>query len=171
MNDLERLIAIEEIKQTKARYFRAIDTKSFDELRRVFAEDAVFDFQEAIFDPIAGRPDGVEPTPPVHGQQAIIDAVSAALIGVQSVHHGHQAEIEFVSDTQAKAIFPMEDVILSAATAFRGYGYYVESYTRTSDGWRIQHSRISRLRIVLEQSTNAPSPRYGTPAEPSRTSL
>ncbi len=151
MNDIEKLLAIEEIKQTKARYFRSIDTKSFEELKQVFAEDAVFDFTEAVYDPILGYPEGTEPTPPVEGQANIIEAVSKALVGVQSVHHGHIAEIEFVSDTEAKATFPMEDVILSEQTAFRGYGYYIETYTKTPDGWRIAHSRISRLRVKLEK--------------------
>ncbi len=151
MNDTEKLLAIEEIKQTKARYFRSIDTKSFHELKTVFAENAVFDFTEAVYDPVLGYPEGVEPAPPVEGQANIIAAVSGALDGVQSVHHGHVPEIEFRSDTEASATFPMEDVILSEALAFRGYGYYIETYTKTPEGWRILHSRISRLRVSLEK--------------------
>ena len=37
MNPLEKLIAIEEIKQCKARYWRAVDSKNFDLLRTVLA--------------------------------------------------------------------------------------------------------------------------------------
>lgn len=43
MSDLERLVAIEEIKNLKARYFRAMDTGDWDVLQTVFATDAVFD--------------------------------------------------------------------------------------------------------------------------------
>ena len=41
MDDLERLVAIEEIKQLKARYFRCMDTKDWEGFAEVFAPDAV----------------------------------------------------------------------------------------------------------------------------------
>jgi len=40
----EDLIEIEQIRQLKARYFRAMDQKNWDEWESVFTEDAVFDF-------------------------------------------------------------------------------------------------------------------------------
>ena len=43
IDPVTRLIAIEEIKQLKARYFRCMDTKDYTGLRAVFADDAVFD--------------------------------------------------------------------------------------------------------------------------------
>jgi hypothetical protein len=43
IDPVARLIAIEEIKQLKARYFRCMDTKDFVGLRTVFADDATFD--------------------------------------------------------------------------------------------------------------------------------
>ena len=39
---------------------------------------------------------------------------------LQSVHHGHMSEIEIISDTEAKAIWAMEDQVrarLSIASA------------------------------------------------------
>ena len=68
MDALQRLVDIEEIKQLKARYWRCIDTKSFDELATVFAEDAVFDFRQAVRDPVSGTPDGVTEQPPLSEQ-------------------------------------------------------------------------------------------------------
>ena len=59
MNDIEMLLAIEEIKQLKARYFRSMDTKEFQTLHTVFAPDATFDFREALRDPVLGTPEGV----------------------------------------------------------------------------------------------------------------
>ena len=44
---VQRLIDIEAIKQLKARYFRAIDRKEWDELGQVFAPDAVLEVPEA----------------------------------------------------------------------------------------------------------------------------
>ena len=41
MTDVEHLLAFEEIKQVKARYFRCMDTKDWEGFARVFAADAV----------------------------------------------------------------------------------------------------------------------------------
>lgn len=51
MDQVEKLLAIEEIKQCKARYWRAIDSKDFDLLRTVFADDIVFDLSDSTRDP------------------------------------------------------------------------------------------------------------------------
>ncbi|HEY3700203.1 MAG TPA: nuclear transport factor 2 family protein, partial [Spongiibacteraceae bacterium] len=46
MNDVERLLAIESIKQTKARYFRFLDTKDWVGFASVFTTDAQMDMRE-----------------------------------------------------------------------------------------------------------------------------
>ena len=43
MDALDRTVAIEEIHQLKARYFRCMDTKDWAGLTDVFAPDAVMD--------------------------------------------------------------------------------------------------------------------------------
>ena len=40
MDDLQRMLAIEEIKQLKYRYLRFLDTKEWDALAELFLEDA-----------------------------------------------------------------------------------------------------------------------------------
>ena len=152
MDDLARLVAIEEIKQLKARYFRSIDTKSFDELRTVFAPDAVFDFSQAVYDPVVGLPEGSTAPDPVEGLENIVEAVSEALKIAQSAHHGHVPEIEILSETEATGIWPMEDIVLNGDFEFRGYGHYREKYINIDGSWRILHSKITRLRIVVVQS-------------------
>ena len=149
MNDIEKLLALEELRNLKARYFRCIDTKSFEELRTVFAEDAVFDFREALYDPVAGQREGVEPTPPVEGLDNIVAAIGEALKVAQSAHHGHMPELELTSDTTAKGIWPMEDYVTNGDFAFKGYGHYRETYEKTPDGWRIKTSQITRLKIQV----------------------
>jgi SnoaL-like protein len=42
MNDIARLIAIEESRQLKARYFRLMDTRDFDAMAHVFCKNAMF---------------------------------------------------------------------------------------------------------------------------------
>ena len=45
LTEIERLTAIEEIKQLKARYFRCMDTKDWAGLQAVFSDDAEFDMR------------------------------------------------------------------------------------------------------------------------------
>lgn len=158
LSDVERLLAIEEIKNLKARYFRAMDTKDWDALGTVFAPDAVFDFREAVIDPVDGQDTGQGPEPVVGGD-AIVAAISEALSTVNSVHHGHMPEIEITSETTAIATWPMEDVIRrlnvdlrppSAKSGFKGYGYYHETYVRIDGAWRIKTSKLTRLRVSFE---------------------
>lgn len=149
MNGLDKLLAIEEIKQLKARYFRCLDTKSFDELHTVFADESTFDFREALRDPIAGTPAAFTEHPPVSGRAAIVDYIAGALEQAVSVHHGHMPEIELTSASTARGIWPMEDVVKNGTFSFRGFGHYRETYVLTEDGWRIATSQLTRLRVDI----------------------
>jgi hypothetical protein len=151
MDALQRLLDIEAIKQLKARYWRCIDTKSFDELSTVFAEDAVFDYRQAVRDPVSGTPEGVAEQEPVKGLQNIIREVGSALEVAQSAHQGHMPEIEILSETTAKGMWPFEDFVLNGDFEFKGYGHYVEAYEKIDGAWRIKHSEITRLRVVILQ--------------------
>ena len=48
MDAAAQLLAMEEIKQLKARYFRFVDTKDWEALSTIFCEDAVFDARAAL---------------------------------------------------------------------------------------------------------------------------
>lgn len=152
MDDLTRLVAIEDIKQLKARYFRAIDTHDWELLATIFADDAVFDFTEANYDPNFPDP-GRAVTPPVHGGAQIVEAIRNALINANSAHHGHVPEIEILTDTTARGIWPMEDTVrnISGENDFtlNGYGYYQETYEKIDGSWRIKTSYIKRLRTDM----------------------
>ena len=153
MTDLEKLLAIEEIKKLKARYFRTMDTKDWDGLGTVFAPESVFDFGEATIDPI-DNPDDEGPAP-VEGGEAIVAAIRDALSNVNSVHQGHMPEIEITSEKTAKAVWPMEDVLRPISVGelaepfrpFKGYGHYHETYVCLDGTWRIKTSKLTRLRV------------------------
>ena len=96
MNDIERLLAIEEIKQVKAKYFYGLDHKDWDLWQReVWAPDGRLEVPEA--DTV------VEPF------EKVREWVSASCGDQVSVHHGHMPIITFTSDTEAKVIWAMED--------------------------------------------------------------
>jgi uncharacterized protein (TIGR02246 family) len=139
-NDLlRRLLDIEEIKQLKARYFRLMDTKRWDEYALVFAKDAVMEVPEANV--------------VNHGRDAIVQGVSKVLEGVRTVHHGHMPEIEITGPDTARGIWAMFDYVEFPPTksgdrfGLKGYGHYREEYVREDGQWRIHRLRLERLRI------------------------
>jgi hypothetical protein len=145
MDAIERLVAIEEIKQLKARYFRCLDTKDWDGFASVFADDAVMDMSAEMRDGTT-EGDGI-----TTGARQIADFVRGAVDSVNTVHHGHMPEIEVTSDTTATGVWAMEDKLWwpegAPLTAMHGYGHYRERYVRTSDGWRIAFLTLTRLRV------------------------
>jgi len=134
------LVEIEAIKQLKARYFRYMDTKRFQDWANLFTEDAVLDNQHARPQPLVGR-------------AQIAAVVSAGLTGVVTVHHGHMPEIRIISPTQAWGTWAMEDYLVPDDPAARlghsyhGFGHYYESYRKVDGVWRIAQLRLTRLRV------------------------
>lgn len=158
MDDLTRLVAIEAIKQLKARYFRCMDTKDWDGLAKVFAPDAVFDLREvnSVRNPLTGAwtPPFTAATDIHRGRAAVLTMIRNAVSSLVTVHHGHMAEIDVTGETTARGVWAMEDVIFSAAGAppplTRGWGHYHDTYERLAEGWVIQTTRITRLNLVRE---------------------
>ena len=101
MDAAEQLLAIEQIKQLKARYFRNMDTKDWDGFAGVFAPDAVLDVTGET-----GADDGI-----VRGNEQIAAYVRGHVDPVTTVHHGHMPEIEITSATTATGIWSMEDML------------------------------------------------------------
>jgi hypothetical protein len=142
MNDVERLIAIEAIKNLKARYFRYVDTNADMATRAtLFAPDATIFFPE------------VHPKPMSRAE--IASWASDTLIGSVTVHHGFIPEIEILSETTAKAIWPMEDRVYwtgerlpGQMTAMHGFGHYHETYEKIDGEWKIKTLMITRIRLT-----------------------
>jgi hypothetical protein len=93
MTDIERFLAIEEIKQLKARYFRCVDTKDWDGFAALFAADARVDYT-----PPGGNPKDWS----ISGAANIVAFVRKALEGAVTVHHGHMPEVELISSARAR---------------------------------------------------------------------
>lgn len=159
IENLESLIAIEEIKQLKARYFRYMDMQQWDKLATVWAEDAVYDATDALrngsgddtLDQKLGD-DWINT-----GRDNIVRFIAGALDMMQSAHHGHMPEITIQSPTSASAIWPMSDVVRRVVDGrvvlkLEGEGHYWETYVKVGDKWQIKTSRLTRLRTSLWQA-------------------
>ena len=125
MTESERLVAIEEIKQLKARYFRCMDTKDWAGFEQVFAPDATVDFTP---------PGGNSANWSASGRTNIVAFVRKIVEPAVTVHHGHMPEVEITSTTTARAIFAMEDLIWwperSPRQTLHGWGHYHETYVK-----------------------------------------
>jgi uncharacterized protein (TIGR02246 family) len=125
---------IEAIKQLKARYFRTMDTKDWDAMRRVFADDVVMDTTAAGGNLVTGA-------------DAFLAFLREALGDAVTVHQGHMPEIELTSPTTATGIWALHDLVTwGNGMRLEGDGHYHETYVKTDDGWRIASSTLTRLR-------------------------
>lgn len=151
MDIAERLLAIEEIKQVKARYFRFMDQKNWAGLVDIFTEDAVCDYRGALRDPADGPAPADDPyETDITGRETILRFIEAGLGAVRSIHHGHMPEIEIVSPDEATGIFAMFDGLLFAdgpLRALNGYGHYHDTFRKQDGRWRISRLRLVRLRV------------------------
>ena len=93
------LADIEAIKQLKARYFRFLDLKRWDEFGQLFTEDGHLDASDDV-------PDAV-----VTGRAAIVDVVRGGVGEAITLHHGHMPEIEITGPGRARGIWAMEDYL------------------------------------------------------------
>lgn len=139
----ERLLAIEDIKRLKARYFRLLDAQDWEAWRGCFTEDLKADVRAD-----AG-PDGL-----LVGREAWVGFVQQSLSGGMSIHHGHMPEIELVDLDRATGVWAMQDHVAipvdeTSAFVVEGRGHYHETYRRGVDGqWRIASLRLTRQHVT-----------------------
>jgi hypothetical protein len=136
--DASDLVSLEQIKQLKARYFRLLDTQQWGEWGQVFTRDARLQWGPRDADAAVGR-------------DAIVAAVSRALEGATSCHHGHMPEIEILGPGRARGIWAMFDRVEAPRFRLEGYGHYDEEYRVEDGAWRIHRSRLTRLHVERGQ--------------------
>lgn len=162
--------SVEAIRQLRARYFRALDSKDWPLFAEVFTADATADGREGF----AARSRETDawtvngPTDLVSMHLAHLDVDSMVVRGgyeiaekakelfppsIVTVHHGHTGEIRFESATIAHGVWAMEDRILYPEgfpiKELHGFGHYHDDYRREAGTWRISAFRLTRLRVDI----------------------
>jgi len=149
MSPLDRLLAIEEIKQLKARYFRCVDDADWVGFRSVFADDAEF------APPRPPQGSGLASSrEPISGGDAFVAYVRGGREGPNaptSVHQGFLPEIEVHSADTASGRWAMEDVVRWPDRISHGRGYSLEGYVRRDGAWLI--SRMALVYRTLDVTT------------------
>jgi hypothetical protein len=133
---------VEEIKKLKARYFRGLDTKDWDLYESCFAPDIVVDLTRAGGERFEGR-------------EAFMAYARTALTFVQSIHQGHNPEIDLTGPTTGTGVWALEDYnIWQDGTQNHGWGHYLETYEKQGERWMIKTMALSYLRV--ERSFGTP---------------
>lgn len=140
MDRLERLEAIEAIRTLKARYYRLMDTKQWEELKSVFARD-----MKVV------TPEGKIYT---EGGDTYAAALRNSLENAVSCHQNLGGEIEIHDADNASAIWAMQDVIEwedahpgMGWKSILGRGHYHETYRKEGGAWRMATLTLTRLRL------------------------
>ncbi len=133
---LDRLVAIEDIKQLKARFMRCVDTKDLPCLRdEVFTPGAEIHFKGTDYDISAA------------GWTAIEKFYQGAFTPTKfGMHHAHTPEITVEGDT-ARGTWYLHDVFvnLDENWTLQGSALYDDSYAKIDGKWRIMYSTYRRL--------------------------
>ena len=151
MDDLQRLVEIEAIKQLKGRYMRAVDTKDWELLASTFAPEArsAYGGGKLSFD----------------GRDAIIGFLREALDDkrIATMHHSHTPEIEITSETTARGTWYLEDFVINpeigteqmpGGSVLQGTGIYSDEYVKIDGEWKISLTGYER---IFEYFTPVPS--------------
>ena len=150
MDPVQKLLAIEAIRQTKARYFRGVDTGDGALVRSILAEDCVLDYTDCFVDPASGHDYFPELSMIMRGREAY-SGNGLSDIGIFSAHHGPNCEIELHDERSARAIWSMSDRLVRSRNGgyqeLLGFGYYHETYIKDHDLWYIKTLRLVRTRV------------------------
>jgi hypothetical protein len=153
-----RLAAVMAAQTLKARYFRLLDTRRWEEWASLFSEDAVLDAGDDMavhgFPRVAGI---------VHGRDRILAGSRRALEGTRSLHVGFMPEVEVIAHDRVRATWGMTDrVEYPDGRVLEGAGHYHDEYTCVDGHWQIAGSRLVRLHLGWQGTTSGP----GTPERP-----
>ena len=138
------LLQIELIKRLKYKYMRAVDTNNWVELAECFTEDAVSNYDSGKYS--------------FEGRDNIIDFLKQFMDRPTQVtqHHAHHPEIDITSDTTAKGIWCLQDIVidLDANITLRGTGIYHDEYEKVDGEWKIKLTGYVRIYEEIEERTD-----------------
>ncbi len=128
---IEKLGALEEIKQLKARRDRAADTKDWALYESLHAADHRSE-------------NGDYGT--WYSAAEMVENVRKSMVNLTTMHHSHTPEIEFESPARARGIWAMTGLSLWMQGGeqhwFRAFGHYFETYEKRGDKWLFTSRRV-----------------------------
>jgi hypothetical protein len=143
MSEIEWLVALEQIRQLKARRDRCIDAHDWDEYEALHAPDhrsrhATVNVTRESTGPVAWT-----------SAAEMTRNVKPILTGRSMIHHSYDPEIIFETPTKARGVWAMTDAgVYKEDDGSEGwhilYGYYYETYEKREGRWVFTERRWQR---------------------------
>ena len=135
---------VEELRQLKYRYLRALDLKLWDEFADTLTEDATADYGKRLS---------------FTGRAAIVGYMSKAVgPGIITVHHVQQPQIQVDGDS-ATGRWALDDTVIVTGQQLliRGAAFYEDRYRRDGGVWRIERTGYERIYEAMVALKDLPS--------------
>ena len=136
-SDIDRLIALADIQQLKARRDHALDLKDWATYEALHAPDHVSHHDESS----GGK---------MGSAANVVKTLSVTLDGVTTAHHSHTPNITFESPTKAHCVWSMEDNLYwmqgDEEHWLHGYGFYHETCEKRDGVWLFTARSLKRTR-------------------------
>lgn len=136
---------IEAVKAVKYAYLRCLDTKDWDRIREVFAEDAVAAYSGGAYS--------------ATGREEIVGFLERNM-GSETFHSSHRVshpEITLAGDT-ARGTWALHDTVLDSGLGIliMGAAFYEDTYRRESGRWLIASTGYRRSFEFLVPTSDLP---------------
>ena len=135
--EVQKLNDIEAIKQLKAKYFRCLDSKTWDELETTLSPNIVTSYSDGklVFKSPKEVTGYLSETMPVEEF---------------SMHTGHTPEITIESETTATGRWYLEDILIFTDGKFKGTqvnggAFYTDKYEKIDGQWYILETGYLRI--------------------------
>ena len=140
---LQRLEDIEAIKQLKARYFRALDTRNWQLMESCLKVTCKARYDNGKFS--------------LDGRDAIIQFFRETIGDHRIIlqHHGHHPEISLIDEKNASGIWYLQDLVMDPANHIKiqGAGFYDDCYEKINGRWLIFCTGYQRTYEMTEQKS------------------
>ncbi|WP_353807607.1 nuclear transport factor 2 family protein [Agromyces sp. SYSU T00194] len=131
----EQLADLEQIKVTKYRYYRFLDTKEFDGIPDLFIEHPTISFAGGSVQ--------------LDSRDELVSMLRTHLTdpNILTWHQVGQADVTFTSETTATAWFAQNDVAIDLTndTTTVGAAYYRDEFVKVDGQWKYSASSYRRL--------------------------
>jgi hypothetical protein len=156
---VQSLVAVEEIKKLKYRYFRCFDMADLRGISELFHPDVTLDVNGGVYRfRLEGRDKFLE---------MVRDGAHAEMI---MQHNGHHPEIDLVSPIEARGVWYLQDAVWEFRRKLHitGAAIYRDRYLKVDGTWLIKDVGFERIHEIVEPIERSPNVTFSYLAQHAR---